>query len=80
MFGNRRAKRAEKGRNMKKWYESKTNWLNIASISTTVVGAVAQILPSLQGIVDIKTYFVVSAMVGVANIVLRNYFTTTAIE
>ena len=65
---------------MKKWYESKTNWLNIASILTTLVGAVTQVLPSLQGIVDIKTYLVVSALVGVANIVLRNYFTTTAIE
>ena len=65
---------------MKPWYKSKTNWLNLASIATTILGAVTQVLPSLQGLIDIKTYLVVSAIVGVANIVLRNYFTTTAIE
>ena len=65
---------------MKPWYKSKTNWLNIASVATTILGAIAQVLPSLQGLIDIKTYLLVSAIVGVANIVLRNYFTTTAIE
>ena len=65
---------------MKKWYESKTVWLNIASVATTLVGAVTQVLPSLQGILDIKTYLVVGAAVGVVNIVLRTYFTSTSIE
>jgi len=65
---------------MKKWYESKTVWLNIASVVTTLVGAVTQILPSLQGLLDIKTYLVVGAVVGVANIVLRTYFTSTSIQ
>ncbi len=65
---------------MKKWYESKTVWLNLASVLTTLVGAVTQVLPSLQGILDIKTYLVVGAAVGVVNIVLRTYFTSTSIE
>ena len=64
----------------KKWYESKTVWLNAASVLTTLLGAVAQVLPSLQGLIDLKTYLVVGAVVGVANIVLRTYFTSTAIE
>ena len=65
---------------MKKWYESKTLWLNIASVLTTLVGAVSQILPSLQGLLDIKTYLVIGAVVGVVNIVLRTYFTSSGIE
>ncbi len=65
---------------MKKWYESKTVWLNVASVATTLVGAVIQVLPSLQGLLDIKTYLVVGAVVGVLNIVLRTYFTSAAIE
>jgi len=65
---------------VKKWYESKTVWLNLASVIATLVGAVVQVLPSLQGILDIKTYLIVGAVVGVVNIVLRTYFTSTAIE
>lgn len=64
----------------KPWYESKTVWINLASVLTTLVGAVSQVLPSLQGIIDIKTYLIVGAVVGVVNIVLRTYFTSTAIE
>ena len=63
----------------KPWYESKTIWLNIASVATTFLGAAAQVLPSLQGLISIKTYLVVSAIVGVLNIVLRRYFTSTSI-
>ena len=65
---------------MKKWYQSKTNWLNIASVATTIFGAVAQSLPTLQGLMDVRTFIVISAVVGMINIVLRTYFTTKAIE
>ena len=65
---------------MKPWYHSKTNWLNIGAIATTIVGAITQVLPNLQGLIGLKTYLVVSALFGVANIILRNYFTTTAIK
>ena len=64
----------------KPWYKSKTNWLNIASIATTIIGAVAQVLPNLQGLFSLEAYLIVSAIVGVANIILRNYFTASAIE
>jgi len=65
---------------MKPWYKSKTVWLNLASVAATLVGAAAQVLPNLQGILDPQTYLIAGAVVGVANIVLRTYFTSTAIE
>ena len=65
---------------MKKWYESKTVWLNAASVITTIVAAASQALPSLQGLMSLETYLIVNAVVGVANVVLRTYFTSTAIE
>ena len=65
---------------MKKWYESKIVWLNVASVVTTFVSALSQILPSLQGILDIKTYIIVNASVAFLNILLRTWFTSTAIE
>ena len=65
---------------MKKWYESKTVWLNVASGVATLVSALSQVLPSLQGLLDIQTYIIVNAAVAFLNIVLRTYFTTTAIE
>jgi len=65
---------------MKKWYESKTVWLNVASAVATLVSALSQVLPSLQGLLDIQTYIIVNAAVAFLNIVLRTYFTTTAIE
>ncbi len=65
---------------MKKWYESKTIWLNFASVAATLVSALSQVLPSLQGLLDIQTYIIVNAGVAFLNIVLRAYFTSTAIE
>jgi len=65
---------------MKKWYESKTIWLNVASVVATLVSALSQVLPSLQGLLDIQTYIIVNAGVAFLNIVLRAYFTSTAIE
>jgi len=55
-------------------------WLNAASVLTTFVGAVSQVLPSIQGLISIETYLLIGAVVGVANIVLRKYFTSSAIE
>jgi len=65
---------------VKKWYKSKTVWLNVASVVTTLTGAVAQILPSIQGLISLETYLIIGAVVGVGNIVLRTYFTSTALE
>ncbi len=65
---------------MKKWYKSKTNWLNIASVVTVILSAVSEVLPGLQGLFTLQTYMTLNAVVGVANIVLRNYFTTQAIQ
>ena len=64
---------------MKDWYKSKTIWLNAAAGLTTLLAAVATVLPSLQGLFSIETYLIVSAIVNVANIVLRKYFTDAAI-
>jgi len=65
---------------MKKWYRSKTIWLNVASVVATLVSALSQVLPSLQGLLDIQTYIIVNAGVAFLNIILRAYFTSTAIE
>ena len=65
---------------MKSWYKSKTVWLNLASVVATFVGAISQVLPSLQGVLGIEAYVLWSAVIGILNIVLRTYFTSTAIE
>ncbi len=65
---------------MKPWFHSKTIWLNAASVVATLVSALSQVLPSLQGLLDIQTYIIVNAGVAFLNIVLRAYFTSTAIE
>ena len=65
---------------MKKWYQSKTMWLNVAAGVATLVAAVTQVLPGLQGLMDIQTYTIVNAVVVTLNLVLRKYFTATAIE
>ncbi len=59
--------------------KSKTLWLNYGALAATLFGAVAQVLPSLQGIFDLKTYLIVGAVVNIANVVLRKYFTSTPI-
>jgi len=55
-------------------------WLNVAAGVATLVAAVAQVLPGLQGLMDIQTYIIVNAVVVTLNLVLRRYFTSTAIE
>ena len=65
---------------MKPWYKSKMVWLNLASFLTTFLGAVAQVLPSLQGLMTMQHYLVLNGFVACANIILRTYFTSTAIE
>ena len=64
----------------KAWYKSRTLWLNVAAGVTTIVTAVAVIMPSIQGLMSVETYLIISAAVNVTNIVLRKYFTSTAIE
>ena len=65
---------------MKPWFQSKTIWLNVASVAATLVSALSQVLPSLQGLLDIQTYIIVNAAVAFLNVVLRTWFTSTAIE
>jgi len=65
---------------MKKWYQSKTVWLNVAAGVATLVAAVTQVLPNLEGLMDTQTYTIVNAVVVVSNLMLRKYFTSTAIE
>lgn len=55
-------------------------WLNVAAGVATLVAAVTQVLPNLQGLMDIQTYTIVNAVVVTLNLVLRKYFTATAIE
>jgi len=66
--------------NAKPWYYSKTNWLNIAAFFTTLFAALAQVLPSIQGLLSLETYIIISVVVNITNLVLRNYFTTKAIK
>ena len=64
----------------KPWYHSKTNWLNIGATAATIVGAIAQVMGGLQGILTLQEFAILSVIVNVLNLVLRNYFTTTAIK
>ena len=64
---------------MKPWYKSKTNWLNIGAVATTIVGAITVSLGGLQGILTLEQFAIVSVVVNVINLVLRNYFTDTKI-
>ena len=64
---------------MKPWYKSKTNWLNYGAGAATIVGAFAQSMGGLQGVLTLEQFAIISVVVNVLNIVLRNYFTDTKI-
>lgn len=60
---------------MKKWYKSRTVWLNIA----TAVAGTAPIIANFTGLVSPLTYAMLLSAVGVANVALR-LLTDTGIE
>ena len=70
----------EHGNNMKLWRHSRTNWLNTGAAVATIVGAFAQYMGVLQGILTLEEFAILSVVVNVLNLVLRKYFTTTAIK
>jgi len=57
---------------MKKWYQSKTVWANVA----LVLGAVIQMLPQLQVTMTPEQYGMVFFAFGTINLVLRKLTTT----
>ena len=65
---------------MKLWRHSKTNWLNTGAAVATIVGAFAQYMGVLQGVLTLEEFAILSVIVNVLNLVLRKYFTTTAIK
>ena len=66
--------------NMKLWRHSRTNWLNTGAAVATIVGAFAQYMGVLQGVLTLEEFAILSVIVNVLNLVLRKYFTTTAIK
>ena len=57
---------------MKKWYQSKTVWTNVA----LVLGAVIQMLPQLQVTMTPDQYAMIFFVFGTINLVLRKLTTT----
>ena len=59
----------------KKWYKSKTVWLNVA---TAVAGA-TPLIANFTGLVSPFTYALLLTVVGIANIALR-FLTVEGVE
>jgi len=59
----------------KKWYNSRTVWLNVA----TVVAGAAPLVGNFVGLVSPLTYAILMTAVGIGNIALR-FLTDTGIE
>lgn len=59
----------------KRWYKSKTVWLNVA---TAVAGA-GPLVANFTGLVEPFTYALLLTAVGVANVALR-FITTQGVE
>ena len=60
---------------MKKWYESKTTWLNIVTTLIAIVVMVREQIP-----VPEEYVWILVLVTGILNIVLRVWFTDTEIE
>lgn len=61
--------------NKKKWYKSRTVWLNVA----TVVAGASPLVANFTGLVSPFAYALLLTAVGVANIALR-FLTDTGVE
>ena len=59
---------------MKKWYESKTLWVNVITFLVMALGA-----PELQALLGPGTVQVLAAIIAIANIGLR-FLTNSQIE
>jgi len=55
----------------KKWYQSKTVWLNTG----IVLVSIQQSLPQVEEFIDPKTYAIALFFIGVLNLVLRGLTT-----
>ena len=64
---------------MKKWYQSKTMWLNIASGVAAAAGLVVAYLPLLEVAIPAKAYGITLFVVSILNVGLRK-ITDTSIE
>ena len=64
---------------MKRWYQSKTMWLNIAMGVAVVSGMLLEFLPMLEGAVPLVAYKWALFLTSIANVGLRK-ITDTGIE
>lgn len=64
---------------MKKWYQSKTMWLNISSGVAAATGIAMAYLPLLEVAIPAKAYGVTLFVVSVLNVGLRK-ITDTGID
>lgn len=66
---------------MKKWYNSKTIWLNLVSLLIAVTGLINEDLLKSLGITNTTKYLIVIGFVnGVGNMILRLFSTSQKIE
>ena len=64
---------------MKKWYESKTMWLGIATVLVSVTSGLTALLPMLAPVLTKTVLVWIMFFVGLTNVVLRSV-TTKGIE
>ena len=64
---------------MKKWYESRTMWLKIASGVSAAAGIIMMYLPLLEVVIPKSVYAITLFIVSVVNVGLRK-ITDTGIE
>ena len=56
---------------MKKWYQSKTMWVNLLTFLTVVVGALIEFLPALEAVLSPDIYKWALGVLAAANLWLR---------
>lgn len=66
---------------MKKWYNSKTIWLNLISLLIAITGLISEDLLKSFGITNATNYLIVIGFInGVGNVILRLFSTSQKIE
>ena len=56
---------------MKRWYQSKTMWFNLAIVGGAAVDAAVGLLPTVESLIPVGVYSIVFFIVGIANMALR---------
>jgi hypothetical protein len=56
---------------MKRWYQSKTMWFNLAIVGGAALDSAVGLLPTVESLIRADVYSIVFFVTGVVNMVLR---------